>query len=149
MVAVLPDDGRFEEVDSSLDAARLASIIGGLRFADVTLRMPRFKIDPAGSVSLKSPLIDLGMTDAFDLLRADFTGIGCCPSLYITEVLHKAFIAVDEAGTEAAAATAVILGPTSVPEPVEMTIDRPFIFLIRDRPSGAVLFFGRLVDPSN
>jgi serpin B len=64
-------------------------------------------------------------------------------------VVHKAFVAVDEAGTEAAAATAVVIGERAAPaEPVEMTVDRPFVFVIRDRQTGTILFVGRVVDPS-
>jgi serpin B len=71
------------------------------------------------------------------------------PELCISDVLHKAFVAVDEAGTEAAAATAVIMDLTAVPEPpLEVTIDRPFIFLIRDIETGAVLFVGRVMNPA-
>jgi len=70
------------------------------------------------------------------------------PDLFIGEVLHKAFVSVDEAGTEAAAATVVIMELTAMPgEPVEVTIDRPFIFLIRDIESGTILFIGRVVNP--
>jgi len=70
-------------------------------------------------------------------------------NLYITDVVHKAFVEVDEAGTEAAAATAVVVGATSAPtEPVEFTIDRPFVFLIRDIQTGSVLFLGRVLNPA-
>jgi serpin B len=80
---------------------------------------------------------------------ADFSGMTGSPDLCISEVLHKAFVSVDEAGTEAAAATAVIMRETAVPaEPVEMTMNRPFIFLIRDIDTGAILFVGRVLDPS-
>jgi serpin B len=69
-------------------------------------------------------------------------------NLYITDVLHKAFIAVDEAGTEAAAATAVIVGATGIPGlPLEVSIDRPFIFLIRDLETQSILFMGRVLNP--
>jgi len=69
--------------------------------------------------------------------------------LFISDVIHKAFVAVDEAGTEAAAATAVIVGVTSAPvePPVQVTMDRPFIFLIRDIETGAILFVGRVLNP--
>jgi len=70
------------------------------------------------------------------------------PDLFIHDVIHKAFVLVDEAGTEAAAATAVIIGITAIPdEPVQVTVDRPFIFLIRDIETGAILFVGRVVNP--
>ena len=80
---------------------------------------------------------------------ADFSGTTGDRSLLISEVLHKAFVSVDEAGTEAAAATAVVMRPTAMPEePVEVTLDRPFIFMIRDIETNAVLFAGRVADPS-
>jgi serpin B len=79
---------------------------------------------------------------------ADFSGMTGNRDLAITDILHKAFIAVDEAGTEAAAATAVIVGESSAPEsPVDVTLDRPFIFLIRDIETGTILFVGRVVNP--
>jgi len=79
---------------------------------------------------------------------ADFSGMTGGRDLYISEVLHKAFVSVDEAGTEAAAATAVPMELTAVPEPLaEVTIDRPFIFLIRDIDTGAILFVGRIMNP--
>jgi serpin B len=95
------------------------------------------------------------MTDAFDMHRADFSGMmdeAAPDPLFISEVLHKAFIGVDEEGTEAAAATAVLIAPGAAPpepeEPIELRIDRPFIFAIRDTVTGTVLFLGRVMDPS-
>ena len=80
---------------------------------------------------------------------ADFAGMNGEGGLYIQAVLHKAFVSVDEKGTEAAAATGVVVGVTSAPTPdVELTIDRPFVFLIRDTETGAVLFAGRVLDPT-
>ena len=91
----------------------------------------------------------LGMVDPFTPGSADFTGINTVGDLYISDVIHKAFIGVDEFGTEAAAATAVVMDNASVPdEPVPFTVDRPFLFLIRDIQTGAILFVGRVVDPS-
>ena len=79
---------------------------------------------------------------------ADFSGITGKKDLFISDVIHKAFVSVDEAGTEAAAATAVIMELTAVPEtPVEVTLNRPFIFLIRDIETGAILFVGRVMNP--
>jgi len=79
----------------------------------------------------------------------DFSGMTGNRDLFIADVIHKAFISVDEAGTEAAAATALVM-PTARPpeEPVEVTVDRPFVFLIRDIETGTILFVGRIVDPS-
>ena len=89
------------------------------------------------------------MPIAFTPGAADFSGIDGGDNLYIQDVVHKTFIAVDENGTEAAAATGVIIGATSAPhdDPVEMTINRPFLFFIQDEVTGAILFFGRIVQP--
>jgi serpin B len=89
------------------------------------------------------------MTDAFNPDKADFSGMTTAEKLYISAVLHKAFIAVDEKGTEAAAATAVAVAATGIPQKPKVVFraDHPFIFLIRHRPTGAALFVGRLVDP--
>jgi serpin B len=110
--------------------------------------MPQFKFE--SQFSLKDTLAEMGMRDAFSPEDADFSGMTGNPELFISDVVHKAFVAVDEAGTEAAAATAVIVGTTSVPTepPVEVTIDRPFIFLIRDIQTGAILFVGRVLNPA-
>ena len=88
------------------------------------------------------------MVDAFDPDRANFSGMTAQNDLFISNVIHKAFVAVDEEGTEAAAATAVIMDTTSViMYDVTLTIDRPFIFIIRDKPSGQILFIGRMLNP--
>ena len=90
----------------------------------------------------------LGMTDAFVPGVADFAGICATVPLFISAVLHKAFISVNEAGTEAAAATAVVISGFGVPEQATVVVDRPFLLVIRDQPTGAILFVGRVVDPS-
>ena len=107
----------------------------------IDLSMPKFKFE--FKTSLVDNLKSLGMTDAFKPDgTADFSGIDGTKSLYISDVLHKSFVSVDEKGTEAAAATAVIINFTSLP--TQVRVNRPFIFLIRDRITGAVLFLGRL-----
>jgi len=108
--------------------------------------MPRFEFD--SKFKLNDTLADMGMPIAFSPYDADFSGMTGKPELFISDVVHKAFVAVDEAGTEAAAATAVEMALTSVPPPpVEVTIDRPFIFLIRDIETGTILFVGRVINP--
>ena len=103
---------------------------------------------------LSEELKRLGMPLAFDAERADFTGIGVPPNaknrLYISEVFHKAFVKVDEKGTEAAAATAVVMaeGGGMPPKALAFKADHPFMFFIVDKTSGAALFAGRVVDPS-
>jgi serpin B len=107
--------------------------------------MPRFEFD--SEFSLKDTLAGMGMPVAFTD-DADLSGMTGNPELFISDVIHKAFVAVDEAGTEAAAATAVIMDLTAVPEPpMEVSIDRPFVFLIRDIETGAILFVGRVLNP--
>jgi len=87
------------------------------------------------------------MTDAFGG-AADLSGINGTGGLMVTDVLHKAFVGVDEAGTEAAAATAVVVGETSSPMPATLALDRPFMFLIRDIETGTILFLGRVLNPA-
>jgi serpin B len=148
MLILLPDEGKFEQAQASLDAERLEALIAGLEYQDVMLWMPKFKYEY--TLSLNESLIGLGMVDAFDEDRADFSGMDGARDLYIASILHKAFVAVDEAGTEAAAATVVIMGVTSAQPgaPLEFRVDRPFLFLIRDDPTGAILFLGRVTNPA-
>ena len=145
MVILLPASGNFEAFEEGLQAQQVSDIISDLQFTEVTLTMPQFEFE--SEFSLKDTLADMGMPIAFSG-GADFSGMTGNPELAISDVVHKAFVAVDEAGTEAAAATAVIMKLTAVPEPpVEVTIDRPFIFLIRDIETGAILFVGRVLNP--
>ena len=145
MLVLLPQTGQFELFEESLNAQRVDDIVKDLNTREVVLTMPKFEFE--SSFSLKKTLTAMGMPVAFSA-SADFSGMTGNPDLFIGEVLHKAFVSVDEAGTEAAAATAVIMELTAIPgEPVEVTIDRPFIFLIRDIESGTILFIGRVVNP--
>ena len=143
MVVVVPDS--FADFEAALDGAKLAEISGALENRALDLTFPKFKF--ATPLSLKQTLFDLGMTDAFTDGAADFSGIDGTRSLVITDVVHQGFVAVDEKGTEAAAATGVVIGPTSVPERAQLDVDRPFVFYIVDRPTGAILFLGRVLDP--
>jgi serpin B len=106
--------------------------------------MPKFTYE--SEFGLADTLAGMGMPDAFG--KADFSGMDGTHDLFISNVFHKAFVAVDEAGTEAAAATAVVMSRMSIPEyDVELTVDRPFVFVIRDVETGAILFVGRVVNP--
>lgn len=147
MVIILPDAGQFEAFESQMDARAVSSIIRTLRTTRIALTMPRFEFD--SGFSLKDTLAAMGMPVAFTEY-ADFSGMTGDRVLSISDVVHKAVVAVDEAGIEAAAATAVIVGVTfaSIEPPVQVTIDRPFIFLIRDIETGAILFLGRVVNPA-
>jgi serpin B len=147
MVILLPASGNFEAFEQELQAQQVDAIISDLRNTQVTLTMPQFEFD--SEFSLKDTLAEMGMWDAFSPGDADFSGMTSNPELFISDVVHKAFVAVDEAGTEAAAATAVVVGTTAMPEEpsVEVTLDHPFIFLIRDIETGAILFVGRVLNP--
>ena len=146
MVILLPEAGQFEAFERSLDTQRIDTILKDLEHMRVTLTMPKFEFESA--FSLRETLIALGMPVAFSG-AADFLGMTGNRDLFIADVIHKAFVSVDEAGTEAAAATAVMMALTAMPgSPVEVTVDRPFVFLIRDIKTGAILFIGRVLDPS-
>jgi serpin B len=145
MVILLPEEGNFEKFEASLDAGKLAGIINSIRSASINLSMPKFEYE--SEFSLKAALEALGMTDAFSM-AADFSGMTGNDDLFIKDVVHKAFVAVDEAGTEAAAASAVIMDLKGMPvKPVEVTVDHPFIYLVRDIQTGTILFIGRVMNP--
>ncbi|MFC2036407.1 serpin family protein [Chloroflexota bacterium] len=149
MVILLPRAGKFEAFESSLDAGRVSGILRDLYQEDVRLTMPKFTFN--SSFRLAQTLSDMGMPDAVVYQVADFSGMDGSRELFIGEVIHKAFVSVDEAGTEAAAASAVVLPAGAAPEPappIEVTVDRLFVFLIRDIETGTILFIGRVVDPS-
>jgi len=146
MILFVPDRGTYEGFEAAFDPAEYDEIVGSLEMRHVDLRLPKFEV--AYDVSLVDPLIALGMTDPFSS-AADFSGIDGTRSLFISNVLHKGWVSVDEAGTEAAAATAVIIELVAYPgPPVVLTIDRPFLFVIRDVPTGTILFVGRVLNPS-
>jgi serpin B len=145
MVILFPNDGRFEAFESAMDYRMIQDIISDISYQQVNLTVPKFEFE--SEFSLKKALADMGMPVAFTA-DADFSGMTGNRDLAIDDVLHTAFVSVDEAGTEAAAATTVMMSLTAVPAPpVVVTIDRPFVFLIRDIQTGAILFAGRVVNP--
>ena len=137
MLLILPPEG-----DLALDVDTFDALQEKLSEHDVVLSLPKWSFESLNP--LKESLMALGMEAAFG--AADFSGMDGHGGLYISEVYHKAFVAVDEEGTEAAAATAVALNE-SASQPVTLTFDRPFIFAIYDKPTGQVLFFGRVAEP--
>jgi len=146
MVILLPNEGAFDVFERSLDAERVGAIVNDLTYQEIALISPKFEVE--SDFSLVEALAEMGMPIAFSM-DADFSGMDGTRELYIGEVLHKSFITVDEAGTEAAAATAVEMQLKGAPmDPVTVTVNRPFIFFIRDIETGAILFVGRVVDPS-
>ena len=154
MVILLPREGRFREIEERLTGDWMPSVVFSRH--EVILTMPKFSFETS-VLNLAETLGAMGMPDAFDA-SADFTGIIEQPGLiaYIAKVLHKAFIDVNEEGTEAAAVTEVemevivgeAIGVPTEPPPIIMRIDRPFIFFIRDRETGAILFVGRVMNPA-
>jgi serpin B len=149
MLVIVPDAGMFATYEAGLTAQTIDAAVYDLQRTSVQLSMPKF--DFASDFSLSGALKALGMPLAFDASHPDFAGMNARngAELYIQDVAHKANITVDEHGTEAAAATGVVVGVTSAPAgPVQLTIDRPFIFVIRDENTGAILFAGRVMDPN-
>ena len=146
MTILLPDEGTtLEALEGSLDSDIFDRIIDGIVTDWVTLRMPLFEFE--SEFSLGDTLAGMGMPDAFGDV-ADFSGMTGSKDLWVSEIVRKAFVSVDEKGTEAAAATVVAMaesGPGK--EPIPVTVDRPFIFLIRDIGTGTVLFLGRVSNP--
>jgi serpin B len=145
MVILLPELGTFNTFESSLTAEKYQAVVSALKGQPVILSLPKFKFD--ASLELKDALVGLGMQDAFTENVADLSGMDGGHLLYLSDAFHKAFIAVDEKGTEAAAATALLAVPASLPSGADMQINRPFFFFIRDVPNGTVLFMGRVLDP--
>jgi serpin B len=147
MLLILPD-GDIADFEQALDRETLTGIETGLHEVEVALAMPRFEF--TASYGLEPALADLGMTDAFDPSLADFSGMTGGRDLFVSAVIHKAFVKVDESGTEAAAATGVVMALTAMPSegPVRFVLDRPFLFLVMDDLTGTVLFMGRVADPS-
>jgi len=147
MLIILPDAGRFAAVEAQFGPELLGSVETALQNQNVALAMPKWEYE--SKFSLGQTLQAMGMATAFDSNAADFSGMTSTEQLFISEVIHQAFVSVDEEGTEAAAATAVMMaGSAMPPEPVALTIDRPFLYVIRDAPTGSVLFAGRVTDPS-
>jgi serpin B len=147
MLLIIPHAGRFDSVEKEVTKIFIDDAVSSLGMGTVTLSLPKFEFEY--EVGCRAVLQGLGMVDPFEPLTADFSGM-VDPALsrpWIDEIYHKAFVAVDEKGTEAAAATAVVMTETSIPEPVVISADRPFIFLIRDQLTNMILFMGRVMDP--
>lgn len=147
MTIIVPDEGNFDAIEAGLTADSYAEMTQGLEYKLVDLQMPKFDFETG--LNVNDVLIALGMGEAFDPGLADFSGMTDEERLYISDVLHKATITVDESGTEAAAATAVIMKATSaMPEDaLSLVLDHPFLFFIEHQPTGSILFMGRLVEP--
>jgi serpin B len=144
MLVMMPPAGTLADFEATLSAARLEVLVGALSAEHLDLSFPRF--EARTSAALSAPLKELGLEVAFSDL-ADFSAMSSAERLMITDVVHQAFVKVNEKGTEAAAATAVIIGPTSMPQVRRLEVDRPFVFAIRDNATGALVFLGRIAAP--
>jgi serpin B len=144
MLVLLPEADSFESTLENLDNRTLNLILSTMKPTSVQVSLPKFQIE--SGFKMKDPLMALGMVDAFG--NADFSGIDGSRELFIDEVYHQAFINVDEAGSEATGGSAVEISRKGFPA-AEITFkaDHPFIFLIRDTESGAVLFLGHVLNP--
>lgn len=145
MAVLLPREGvTLAELRQTLSATQWDAWMTALKERDVKLQLPRFTLEY--EVGLNDILASMGMDAAFDPARADFSGINPDDALVISDVRHKTFVLVNEEGTEAAAVTSVEVGTTSVPTVTVLRVDRPFIFVIHERNTGAILFIGQLTD---
>jgi serpin B len=147
MVVLLPEEGRFKAFEDSLDLGELNNIIEDMESREVKLALPKFQFET--DYGLRKILSDLEMPAAFEQGVADFSGMTGNQELFISDAIHKAFVSVDEKGTEAAAVTAIAMAMSAPPAgPVVFTVNRPFILLIRDIETGAILFIGRVMNPA-
>jgi serpin B len=146
MWILVPDQGAFADFEASLNEQKLEDLLAHNQPVNLQVVLPKFEFTK--EYQLSEVLSEMGMPDAFSESKADFSGMSEKYHLWIDQVFHKAFVAVDEKGTEAAAASAVVMRTETMPmQPKILTVDRPFIFLIRHKTSGSILFMGRVLDP--
>src|SRR6266511_247896 len=148
MDVILPDEGRFDRFRDGLEVERLRELLGALDSREVRLALPRFDFD--SDLDLRAPLQALGMRIAFTD-AADFSGITDEAALRVDRVVQRAHVEIDERGTTAAAATGATMQLVSVvtpSRPIELRVDRPFLFAVRDRMTGALLFIGQVTNPA-
>ena len=144
LLVLVPPAGKLTELEASLDGPKLAAFVDALTTPESAVRLPRFEV--RSQLRADEALKAMGLEVAFSP-EADFSGITEAESLSLTAVVHEAVVKTDEDGTEAAAASAVIAGRTSLPAFFE--VNRPFAFVVRDRATGAALFIGRVTRPTS
>jgi len=149
LMIILPDEKDIQDISAYIpDANQYKEMINSIRPEEVYMEIPKFKLE--SQFSLSDPLKEMGMEKAFDS-RADFSGIGGQRDLFISAILQKVFFEIDEKGSEAAAATAIIVTTTAVmpgiEEPKEFIADRPFIFILKENQFNTPLFVGQYVSP--
>jgi serpin B len=144
MLILLPKEGGLSSLEESLTVEKLNALRGRMSETKINVYMPKFKFET--KYFLPQVLSKMGMPTAFKWPGADFSGMDGTKDLYISNVIHQAYVEVNEEGTEAAAATAVMVGMTGMPN--QFRADHPFIFMIQERTAGGILFIGKVVDPS-
>jgi serpin B len=147
MLVLLPNETEgLKEIENTLTAENLNNLLSKITMEKVDVYFPKFKM-AWGTFSLTKALVELGMTDAFNPEKADFSGMNGKKDLWISDVFHQSFIEVNEEGTEAAAATGVVMTHALHIESI-FRADHPFIFIIKDNRSGSILFMGRVINPT-
>ncbi|MBU4342063.1 MAG: serpin family protein, partial [Candidatus Altiarchaeota archaeon] len=147
MFVILPKENDLEDVEDSLSMKEINVWRNDLQEEEVQVFLPKFRLET--KYFLPEALKELNMVDAFDSEVADFSGMDGTKDLFISNVIHQAFVEVNEEGTEAAAATAVVVGLASaMPRYKTFRADHPFIFIIQEKGTGNILFMGRVTDPS-
>jgi serpin B len=149
MLVILPKGDNLTAAEDELDLQRISEISGAIRDQRVNILIPKFRLETG--YSLSQTLVTMGMPSAFDPAAADFSGMDGTRNLFITGIFHNAFVDVNEEGTEAAAATAVVVGimAATPAEPVPVfRADHPFVFLVQDGETGTILFLGRVINPN-
>jgi serpin B len=147
MLVIAPEAGTFLEFEGTLDAAGLTQITTSLRPTPVDLALPQFQF--TSGLNLNQPLMDLGLTSAFGIEQADFSGVTTDEVLAISDVLTQTYIGVDEEGVEGEAATVIPRTPPERFSATNVRLDRPFLFFVRHRETGLILQVGRVVDPTS
>ncbi|MBC7326694.1 serpin family protein [bacterium] len=146
MILLLPKNISLEQLEKRLNYENLNKWMGMLGIKEVKVYLPRFKLER--KYSMVEDFKKLGMPSVFDAGKADFSGITGKRDLYVTGVVHKAYVDVNEEGTEAAAATGIVLGKTAIATTYIFRADHPFIFFILEKTTGSILFIGRVYNPS-
>jgi len=145
MIIVLPKENNITAAESVISAENITTWKSDFYETEITVKIPKFKFET--KYLLNSIMQNMGMLDAFTS-NADFSKMDGTRELFISKALHQAYIDVNEEGTEAAAATAIVVELKAIPDPKEFTADHPFIFLIEHKPTDSILFMGKVMDPS-
>ncbi len=146
MIIILPKENNISVAESAINAENLSDWMNDLNEIEIDVEIPKFKFEK--KYSLNNLLKEMGILDAFLPGIANFSGMDGTKYLFISEALHQSYVEVNEEGTEAAAATAIVMATSYVPDQKEFIADHPFIFLIQHKETGAILFMGRVMNPA-